>query len=202
MLDAEACNGPKHATAVKYDQRCRLGGPQGTITLCPPSPQPTLIGLFEGWGATFPVNRHTLTDHTHERKPDSDAGCLAAGSVMRVMQTVGAILKWFLWPYKKQGTLIWILIIWLVTQHYQRPAVWSCSAALPLVAGQAMTSHPPNWRNPALPGFWKDGRAATGEILGVRYEVRQFLFTSGAAVPGWVRQEIKWHHESVWLRAQ
>lgn len=55
---------PKHATAVKYDQRCRSRGPEGTISLCPPSPQPTLICLFEGWGATFPVNRHVNRPHT------------------------------------------------------------------------------------------------------------------------------------------
>lgn len=164
---------------------------------------PTAYANMSVWGLRWHIsNESAHKQTTHMKGNQTDAGCLAAGSVMRVMQTVGATLKWFLWPSKKQDTLIWIIIIWLVTQDYQRPAVWGCRAALPLVAGQTMTSHPPNLRNPSLPGFWKDGRASAGEILGARSEDWQFLFTSCAALPGWVRQEIKRRHESVWLRAQ
>lgn len=190
---------PKHATAVKYHQRCRSRGPQGTITLCPPSPQPLLICLFEGWGATFPANRHINRPHTWKEtrlwrrlpgsrfcnESDANSGGYSKMASQALQETGHAHLN---------------------SNHLLGYTTLSKTSSVGLERRSA-TPRRPNYdftsaEFASLPGFWKDGRAAAGEILGAPYEVRQFLFTSGTAQPGWVRQEIKWHHESVWLRAQ
>lgn len=136
MLDTKAWNHPKATTAVNIDQR-RRWDPRGMAALRPP---PAYYARTSLWGATFPVNRHINRPHTWKetrlwrRLLGSSFSNESDANTRSCSKMVSPAL---------QETGHWITIICSVTQHYQGAAVWGCSAARPLVAGQTMTSPSP-----------------------------------------------------------